>query len=51
MNDSITGHYINNDFSLKSVVFLECVLCERCHTSANLAVDLKKVISEWKINN
>lgn len=51
INDSYiatTGHYIDKDFNLKTVL-LECSVFKESHTSENLAKQLKDVVDEWEI--
>ncbi|CAH0717085.1 unnamed protein product, partial [Brenthis ino] len=50
-NDSylaVTGHYIDKNFSLQSVL-LECKVLESRHTGLNLAGELRNVAQEWNI--
>lgn len=50
-NDSylaVTGHYIDSNYKLQSVL-LECKVLESRHTALNLAEELKNVVQEWNI--
>lgn len=52
-NDSymgITGHYITEDFSMKTVLF-QCSVFEETHTAKNLADEIFSAINEWDIKN
>jgi len=46
---AITAHYLDIDFKFKSVL-LECVAFEESHTSVNLSVKIKSVITEWGLD-
>lgn len=50
-NDSylaITGHYIDKNFVLQSVL-LECKVLEKRHTAINLADELQNVVQDWNV--
>ncbi|XP_074037291.1 E3 SUMO-protein ligase ZBED1-like [Leptinotarsa decemlineata] len=47
---AVTAHFINKNFRLKSVL-LECISFGERHTGENLGAELKKIISEWELDN
>lgn len=50
-NDSylaLTAHFIDSSFKIKSVLLEVCSLNDH-HTSANLAAEIKRIITEWDI--
>ncbi|XP_022825647.1 zinc finger BED domain-containing protein 4-like [Spodoptera litura] len=50
-NDSylaITGHYIDRNYNLQSVL-LECKVLEKSHTGVHLAEEIKNVTQDWSI--
>lgn len=52
-NDSfmgVTAHFIDEKFELKSVL-LEVCLFEGSHTSINLATELNRIVSDWKLQD
>lgn len=47
---AITGHYINENGELTSVMF-ECVLLEGAHTSAYIAAEILSILEEWGVKD
>ncbi|KAJ8870882.1 hypothetical protein PR048_027183 [Dryococelus australis] len=45
---AITGHFINTDFHMQSVLY-ECCCLGKSHTEKNLAEELKRVVAKWSI--
>lgn len=47
---AVTAHFVNENFELKSYL-LECINLPVYHTSVNLVEQLRRVASEWGIQN
>lgn len=46
----ITGHYLTEDFTMKTVLF-QCLVFEETHTSQHLADELLSAMNEWGIRD
>nr|CAH7754014.1 unnamed protein product [Callosobruchus chinensis] len=47
---AVTGHFINQDFKLVSIL-LECSVMKGNHTSENLAATLNRIVTDWGLQD
>ncbi|KAL4090123.1 hypothetical protein QTP88_025022 [Uroleucon formosanum] len=45
---AVTAHFVNKDFILKSIL-LECSEFSERHTAVNLSVEIRSIITKWKL--